>query len=641
MLIKKPRRNDFRVKLSVAIVLCSLLIFSVFRLAFFIFHHSTFEALSFGQILAAFFNGVRFDLSVNALFLGPVILLFNLPVNSMRYMKACVMFMALELVAMTGILMADLIYFPYVNRHLTEEVLLLSTDWSIFLKHMFTSVFLPLFLLFVLLVVVGVFVHKIFKYRYEFNPYYGKGELLKVGCCILFIVMGVRGHLGAGKALNLADVYRYASSQAAASLTLNGVFTSYHVVRNATTMPYNEYPLEKAILTTQELLISDKETLLDTTFPLLRKPAQISTKKHFNIMIVVLNGWHPYYVDSLSGNKFGVTPVFDEIIKNGISFTNAYCVGNSRIYGLASIFYGVPLISGLAQLGRGLELTHFFRLPSLLDKDGYYRFLVQTFPKESDYFIPLASYLGVSNIYGKENIKGLLPYLEQPSLPRDYDGLMFTAQQIAQQNKRNFFGMTFLSTAQQPFGKTLDQFEKYPGKTWDDKFKNTLYFSDWSIGEFLKKAKEEGWFDNTIFVFVSDYVSGGPESDSLYNKFRIPLVLYAPDILKPRKINYVVSQLDILPTLYNLLGLNMPYSAFGKDMLDASDADKRVAFVSENANIGLITSKGAIRHNRKELLNVEKISEKFDEKQAQEILLSLDKTAYTLLKNNKWYRDEQ
>lgn len=119
------------------------------------------------------------------------------------------------------------------------------------------------------------------------------------------------------------------------------------------------------------------------------------------------------------------------------------------------------------------------------------------------------------------------------------------------------------------------------------------------------------------------------------------MVIYAPKILKPRKVEYVVSQLDIIPTLYNLLGLNAPYTSLGRDMLDDTNAQDRVALISEGVNIGLITAKGAIRHTRKELLEVEKLSEDFDEKQAQETLLALDKAAYTLLKTNKWYKDEQ
>ena len=143
-------------------------------------------------------------------------------------------------------------------------------------------------------------------------------------------------------------------------------------------------------------------------------------------------------------------------------------------------------------------------------------------------------------------------------------------------------------------------------------------------------------------MFVADHQSSSlrDSTDSLYKKFHIPLVIYAPKLLKPRKVDYVVSQLDILPTLYNLIGLDVPYTAFGKDMLDDKNGDDRVALVSEGVNIGLITKKGAIRHSRRQILSVEKRADDFDEQQAEDTLLALDKTAYTLLKTNKWYKDE-
>ena len=119
------------------------------------------------------------------------------------------------------------------------------------------------------------------------------------------------------------------------------------------------------------------------------------------------------------------------------------------------------------------------------------------------------------------------------------------------------------------------------------------------------------------------------------------MVLYAPKILKPRTVNYVVSQLDLVPTLYNLAGLDVPYTAMGRDMLDERNASERVALVSEGVNIGLITQDGAIRHTRKEILSEEKLNDHFDPKKAEETLLSLDKAAYVLLKNNTWYKDEQ
>ena len=121
MWIKKPKRSDFRVKLSIGIVLFALLMFSAFRLALFLLHHATFEALTAGQVFSAFLNGVRFDLAGIALFIGPVILLFNLPVNSARYVKYCVLLMAFERMVMAGVLTADLCFFPFFKCLVSEE----------------------------------------------------------------------------------------------------------------------------------------------------------------------------------------------------------------------------------------------------------------------------------------------------------------------------------------------------------------------------------------------------------------------------------------------------------------------------------------------------------------------------------------
>ena len=641
MWIKKPKRSDFRVKLSLAIVLFAMLMFSAFRLALFVFYHSTFASLTAGQIFSAFANGLRFDLAVIALFIGPVILFFNLPVNSVRYVKTCVLFMAFELMVMAGFLVADLIYFPYVKRHIAEEIVQISSDWGFVLTYMFTKALLPLLLLFVLLGLAGVFVHKIFKYRYVFDPYYAKGELIKLVVCILFIVLGIRGHLGFGKPIGIADVYQYASSPAAAALTLNGVFTAYQVGRKGTVDIQSNYPVDKALANAQKLLLAPEEIVPDEKYPLMRKPASSREPKDINFFIVLLEGWHPYYIDSLSGNHFGVTPVFDQIVKDGVNFTNAYAVGLRSMFGFAGVLAGVPLVPGLPMFGYGLELTSFFRLPGALADAGWNTFFAQTSNRDSYRLCALASYLGAQGSYGNEDMKELLPYIDSAPFGYDYDGLMFGADQVKNRKNRNFMGMVFTGITHAPFARTLEQFDKYKGKTWDDGFKNTLYFADWSIGELLKRAKEEGWFDNTVFVFVADHTSGGPDSDSLYNKFRIPLVLYAPKILKPRQIDYVVSQLDLVPTLYNLAGLDVPYTAMGRDMLDGRNAEDRVALVSEGVNIGLITKDGAIRHTRKEILSEEKLNDHFNPQEAEETLLSLDKAAYALLKNNTWYKDEQ
>lgn len=628
-------KNDFRFKFSLATVLGFAALFTAARAALFLLNRDFFSGLNATEILFAFLNGLRFDFSVIALFVGPVILLLNLPVKSFRWAKIWTSFLVAQWIVMAGFLIGDLIYFPKVNRHIAEEVVQLSNDWGFIISYMITQTWLPLILLLGALAAAIVFISRYINKHYAPRAWgIGKNAaflLTLIALCIL----GIRGHLGGGKSLGVADVYNYTDSPAGSALILNGAFTAYQVGRKGAVDIVNNYPVEQAVSNTQKLLISPDEMLLDKTYPLMRQHTDEKKPLSYNVLIVLLEGWHPYYIDGLSHNQFGATPVFDQLIQDGVNFTNAYAAGQRSIFGFAAVFAGLPWVPGLPMFGYGLELAALSPMPKHFSKMGYYTFFAQTSHRSSYRLCALASYLGAKESYGWEDMPQLLPYKEKAPFGYDYDMMMFAADKIKNRKEKNFMGMLFTGITHEPFTSTLPQFDKYPYDSWEHGFLNTLSFADWSIGELLKRAKKDGWFEDTIFVFVADHTSGGPADDSLKNHFRIPLVIYAPKILKPRQIDYVVSQTDLIPTIYRLTGLTPVYTAFGRDMFDP--ATDGVALVSEGVNIGLITSDGEIRYGGGKILSSKAYTPDFEVEQAEETLLSLDKTAHTLLKENHWY----
>ena len=639
MWIKKTQKSDFRFRWSFYIVLLAAAMFLAARVALFESFRPVFEGLTKPEIWSAFLNGLRFDFSVIALFLGPLILLLNLPVNSRRWAKWLLYIIAGVMLVLAGVLAADLIYFPKVNRHIAEEIVQISHDWGFIISYMFGPALWPLVGL--LTVFAGACCFIRWKITTRFAPQFGSplaegGKLLLI---ILLIILGVRGHLGRGKSLGVADVYNYARTPSAAALTLNGAFTAYQVGRKGRVDVQNDYPVEKAIRLAREQLFSPGETGTYALYPLMRENDTPTQLKDVNIMIVLLEGWHPRFVDALSGGSYGVTPVFDDLVKHGLTFTNAYAAGLRSIFGFAAVFGGVPLIPRLPMFGYGLELTALSPMPKNFTNAGYYTFFAQTSHRDSYRMCALASFLGAKESYGWEDIPQLLKYQDKAPFGYDYEALMFAADKIKNRKEKNFVGMVFTGITHEPFARTLPQFNKYEGNDWETGFKNTLAYADWSIGEFLKRAKEDGWFDNTVFIFVADHTSGA-KTDSLYDKFRIPLVMYAPKLLPAEKRSMTVSQLDLVPTIYALTDLHVPYTAFGRNMLDTSRRDERFAFVSEGVNIGLITPQGAVRHSGAQLLDSEAQKDTFNAQEAAEKLQALDKAAYTLLKENRWFEHE-
>lgn len=633
-------KRDVRLQISILAPLCLMVVFTLARLALWLGNASFFAGLEPAEIGTAFMQGLRFDFYMTALLLGPVILLLNIPIKSSLWPKIWTTLLLAELVFVTGFLVADYVYFPNVGHHIAEEIIQVSNDWAYVVSYALTQLW------WALLILLGAFAF-ILKCLYGFisqHAMWQRSVWQTVGvlfCILLLTVAGIRGHLGRGKSLGVADVYNYVQTSAGAALTLNGAFTAYQVGRKGTQEFINNFPLQQAIQNTQALLISPDEKVLDEKYPLMRKRIAAATTpfaKRPNIFIVLLEGWNAHYVDALGHQNFNVTPVFDDIVKNGIVFSNAYAVGQRSIFGFAAVLGSVPLIPGLPMFGYGLEMAALSPFPKHFSEAGYYTFFAQTSHRDSYRLCALASYLGVQDSYGWEDIEERLPYQEKAPFGYDYDALQFAADQIAKHKDQPFMGMVFTGITHEPFVSTLPQFDIYPRDTWEHGFLNSLAYADWSIGELLVRAKKDGWFDDTIFVFVADHTSGPGGDGTLRRNFHIPLVVYAPKHYAPREIDYVVSQLDIAPTLYNMAGLTPVYTAFGRDLFDPQAP--HLAMVSEGSNIGLITDKGAVRHTGTKLLTVQPYTQNFDAQSAKNELLSLNKTAYMLLKENRWYHPQ-
>jgi arylsulfatase A-like enzyme len=114
--------------------------------------------------------------------------------------------------------------------------------------------------------------------------------------------------------------------------------------------------------------------------------------------------------------------------------------------------------------------------------------------------------------------------------------------------------------------------------------------ADWCIGEFIKTLQEEGVLDNTLIIFSSDngpvlndgyyddaveklgkHTPWGPLRGGKYSLFeagtRVPFVVYWNGKISPGVSDAMVSQIDILSSLAELVGSDKR-SPDGQEMLD-------------------------------------------------------------------------
>jgi phosphoglycerol transferase MdoB-like AlkP superfamily enzyme len=94
-----------------------------------------------------------------------------------------------------------------------------------------------------------------------------------------------------------------------------------------------------------------------------------------------------------------------------------------------------------------------------------------------------------------------------------------------------------------------------------------LGYADYSLRQFFNEAKKKDWFTNTLFVLSADHTA--ISNDGFYNnavgQYAIPIVFYQPN-QEPTVITKPMQQINIMPTILDILNYDKPYYAFGKSI---------------------------------------------------------------------------
>jgi arylsulfatase A-like enzyme len=92
-------------------------------------------------------------------------------------------------------------------------------------------------------------------------------------------------------------------------------------------------------------------------------------------------------------------------------------------------------------------------------------------------------------------------------------------------------------------------------------------YTDWAIGDFIRRAREKPYFADTVFVITADHCASSAGKTSLpINRYHIPLWIYAPAHFKPQRVDRLMGQLDIPPTLLGMLNFSYRTRFFGHDV---------------------------------------------------------------------------
>ncbi|OGE43789.1 hypothetical protein A3B45_01690 [Candidatus Daviesbacteria bacterium RIFCSPLOWO2_01_FULL_39_12] len=117
-------------------------------------------------------------------------------------------------------------------------------------------------------------------------------------------------------------------------------------------------------------------------------------------------------------------------------------------------------------------------------------------------------------------------------------------------------------------------------------YDEAIVSADEAIGKLLDKVKSLGVWDKTIIVFTSEhgdmfgkqgrFMRGGPLRGTFYDDvLHIPLFIKIPN-LESKKIDGLVQQIDLTPTLLNFLGLPEQFHMEGQSLVPLIYQNKQV-----------------------------------------------------------------
>lgn len=362
-------------------------------------------------------------------------------------------------------------------------------------------------------------------------------------------------------------------------LQSNGLYKFYLAFKNSDLDYFKFYktiPNEKAfsILKQQFPAISGETTI--------RTIESDSAENHKNVVLITIESCSAEFMKSY-GNDQNITPFLDSLAQKSLEFTNLYAAGNRTVRGLEALTLCLPPTAGESVLKRE-DNKNKFSTGAIFNQKGYnIKFMyggdaffdnMQDFYSGNGYqIVDKSSFtpeeITFSNVWGvcDEDM---------------YNKAVKVMNAEAKDNKP-FFNHIMTVSNHRPFTYPNNKID-IPGdiKSRDGGVK----YTDYSLRKFFEIASKQPWFSNTVFVIVADHcASSAGKTELPMDKYRIPAFIYSPGI-KPEKCTKLMSQIDLMPTLFGLLHFDYQSKFFGQDVLKPDYKPR--AFIATYEDLGFI-----------------------------------------------------
>jgi phosphoglycerol transferase MdoB-like AlkP superfamily enzyme len=388
----------------------------------------------------------------------------------------------------------------------------------------------------------------------------------------------------------MSNAGKFVESPEEMALVLNTSFSMLRTIGKKSFVPLNYFSKDEL-----------PKVYSPEVFPLLADTAEF---KDFNVVIIILESFnreHSAYLnpDLDDGNYKGYTPFLDSLMRESLTFSQGFANGRKSIDAMPSVLASLPALVQPYVVSE-YSSNRINGIGSMLRDYGYHTSFFHGAPNGSMGFDAIARLSGFDHYYGKNEYGN----------DADFDGMWG----IWDEPFFQFFGEK-LKAFPEPFATALFSISSHhpfrvPSKYEGVFDKGTLPlhqcvgYTDMALKRFFESARKEPWYDRTVFVITADH-SVPSHFDSYKTNihgFAVPIVFHAPGLELQGLNNSLAQQVDILPTVMELLNYPDPYIAFGNNLLNAENENDRFVLNYVSETFQFLMNEWAIYYDGKKVV---------------------------------------
>ena len=535
------------------------------------------------QVASAMMLGMWFDLATLAYLIAPMLLVAAILPDGWRASKAAAMMRHVALILMVAFLLVEaMAEFVFWNEF-TTRFNFIAVDYLIYTSEVIDNIrqSYPVGLIMTGIVLLAALV----VWMVGRKTVYLRGSLdwKRRGLMLIAAIALPLASYGFAR----VDQMSGAGNEIGRQLSGNGVFT-FAAAMHRNELDYDRFyltiPQEEAdaILQRQGVerppLSRAVEPRVDT-----HEPEELGpfTRSPRNVVLITVESLSAQYLGAYGSTRH-LTPRLDEFAAQGLRFSNVYATGTRTVRGLEALSVGTPPIPGQAIVRRPNN-DHLISIGQFLALQGFAPYFIyggfgyfdnmNAFFGGNDYKVVDRTDIPMSSVVF-ENVWGVADETLFATVLRVLD-------EPAARSQR-FFAHVMTTSNHRPFTYPDGRIDiASPGGR-----EGAVKYTDFAIGEFIDRARTRPWFKDTLFVIVADHCAAVAGNTKLpIAGYRIPLIFYAPDMLRPGVFTKMVSQLDIPPTLLDLLQAEGEDNYFGESIFEHEDRPRR-AMISNYQELG-------------------------------------------------------